>query len=88
MDRHYCEERKNAGILVVPTGGGKTAIAARSLLQRYIRLCVTKLIDGKPVIPEQLGRGSRASPVLSIISSHGAPNTLITLIRASFRPHH
>jgi superfamily II DNA or RNA helicase len=37
MDRHYCEERKTAGILVVPTGGGKTAIAARWLLQRYVR---------------------------------------------------
>jgi superfamily II DNA or RNA helicase len=37
MDHHYCEERKKAGILVVPTGGGKTAIAARWLLQRYVR---------------------------------------------------
>jgi superfamily II DNA or RNA helicase len=37
MDRHYTEKEKRAGILVVPTGGGKTAIAARWLLQRHVR---------------------------------------------------
>jgi superfamily II DNA or RNA helicase len=29
LDKHFQERGKRAGILVVPTGGGKTAIAAR-----------------------------------------------------------
>jgi len=37
MDRHYTEGGKQAGVLVVPTGGGKTAIAARWLLERHVR---------------------------------------------------
>ena len=37
MDRHFTEKGKHAGILVVPTGGGKTAIAARWLLQHHVR---------------------------------------------------
>jgi superfamily II DNA or RNA helicase len=36
MDRHFTEKAKQAGILVVPTGGGKTAIAARWLLRHHI----------------------------------------------------
>ncbi|HRG94682.1 MAG TPA: DEAD/DEAH box helicase [Polyangiaceae bacterium] len=36
MSRYYGDERKKAGILVVPTGGGKTAIASRWLLQHHI----------------------------------------------------
>lgn len=35
MTRHFA--RKNEGMLVVPTGGGKTAIAARWLLAHHIR---------------------------------------------------
>jgi superfamily II DNA or RNA helicase len=37
MDRHFTEKGKQAGILVVPTGGGKTAIAARWLLGGHVR---------------------------------------------------
>jgi len=37
MDRHFTEKGKQAGILVVPTGGGKTAIAARWLLKGHVR---------------------------------------------------
>jgi len=36
LTRHFHDEKKPAGILVVPTGGGKTAIAARWLLQNHI----------------------------------------------------
>jgi ATP-dependent helicase IRC3 len=36
LARYFHEEKKKAGILVVPTGGGKTAIAARWLLQNHI----------------------------------------------------
>lgn len=36
LSRYFLEDRKNAGILVVPTGGGKTAIAARWLLQHHV----------------------------------------------------
>ncbi|MHB1559291.1 MAG: DEAD/DEAH box helicase [Isosphaeraceae bacterium] len=35
LDRHFVEKRKPAGILVVPTGGGKTQIAVRWLLQKH-----------------------------------------------------
>ncbi len=43
LDRHYVERGKTSGILVVPTGGGKTAIASRWLLERHVR-------DGKRVL--------------------------------------
>ena len=36
LARYFHEDKKTAGILVVPTGGGKTAIAARWLLQNHI----------------------------------------------------
>lgn len=36
LGRYFHEDKKKAGILVVPTGGGKTAIAARWLLQHHI----------------------------------------------------
>lgn len=36
LTRYFHDEKKTAGILVVPTGGGKTAIAARWLLQNHI----------------------------------------------------
>lgn len=36
LARYFHEDKKKAGILVVPTGGGKTAIAARWLLQHHI----------------------------------------------------
>src|SRR5262249_28651247 len=37
LDRHYGDKGKHAGILVVPTGGGKTAIASRWLLQHKVQ---------------------------------------------------
>jgi len=37
MDRHFTEQGKQAGIRVIPTGGGKTAIAARWPLQGRVR---------------------------------------------------
>jgi ATP-dependent helicase IRC3 len=36
LAKYFHDEKKTAGILVVPTGGGKTAIAARWLLQNHI----------------------------------------------------
>ncbi len=36
LARYYTDDKKPAGILVVPTGGGKTAIAARWLLEHHI----------------------------------------------------
>lgn len=36
IERYFRGDKKLAGILVVPTGGGKTAIAARWLLQNHI----------------------------------------------------
>jgi superfamily II DNA or RNA helicase len=36
LGRYFHEDKKKAGILVVPTGGGKTAIAARWLLKNHI----------------------------------------------------
>ena len=37
MDRHFIgEAKKKAGMMVVPTGGGKTTIAARWLLKNYV----------------------------------------------------
>jgi superfamily II DNA or RNA helicase len=36
LEKYFHHDNKPAGILVVPTGGGKTAIAARWLLQHHI----------------------------------------------------
>jgi superfamily II DNA or RNA helicase len=36
LGKYYHDDKNKAGILVVPTGGGKTAIAARWLLQNHI----------------------------------------------------
>lgn len=36
LGKYFHDDKKPAGILVVPTGGGKTAIAARWLLQHHI----------------------------------------------------
>jgi superfamily II DNA or RNA helicase len=36
LGKYFHDDKKKAGILVVPTGGGKTAIAARWLLQNHI----------------------------------------------------
>lgn len=36
ITRHFVDEKKPAGMLVVPTGGGKTAIASRWVLQNHI----------------------------------------------------
>jgi len=36
LGKYFHDEKKQAGILVVPTGGGKTAIAARWLLTNHI----------------------------------------------------
>ena len=37
MTAHYLQEGKQAGIVVVPTGGGKTVLAAHWLLEHHIR---------------------------------------------------
>lgn len=37
LDRHFVEKAERAGVLVVPTGGGKTQIAVRWLIQKQIR---------------------------------------------------
>ena len=37
MTRHFIEEQKRAGLIVVPTGGGKTVLAAHWLLAHHIR---------------------------------------------------
>lgn len=36
LDRHYLENGRETGIVVVPTGGGKTAIAAHWLLRQHV----------------------------------------------------
>lgn len=36
MDRHYLEQAKPAGLVVLPTGGGKTVVAAHWLLRNVI----------------------------------------------------
>jgi superfamily II DNA or RNA helicase len=36
MTRHFIDEKKPAGMLVVPTGGGKTAIASRWVLEHQV----------------------------------------------------
>ena len=36
LTKHYRDQKKQAGVLVVPTGGGKTAIAARWLLSNHV----------------------------------------------------
>lgn len=37
LHKHFIQEKKQTGILVVPTGGGKTAIATRWLLPHHIQ---------------------------------------------------
>ena len=37
MTAHYLNEGKNAGLIVVPTGGGKTVLAAHWLLEHHVR---------------------------------------------------
>lgn len=37
MSRHFLDEGKKAGIVVVPTGGGKTKLAERWLLSNHVR---------------------------------------------------
>lgn len=37
MTAYYLQQRKNAGLVVVPTGGGKTVLAALWLLQHHIQ---------------------------------------------------
>ena len=37
MTAHFLDKKKQAGLVVVPTGGGKTVIASRWLLQNHIR---------------------------------------------------
>lgn len=37
MSRHFLDESKKAGIVVVPTGGGKTKLAERWLLSNHVR---------------------------------------------------
>lgn len=36
MDRHYLRGQKQSGVVIVPTGGGKTQLAARWLLQNWV----------------------------------------------------
>ena len=36
LEKHFDDNKKKSGILVVPTGGGKTAIATRWLMQHHI----------------------------------------------------
>jgi ATP-dependent helicase IRC3 len=36
MTAHFLSEKKKAGLIVVPTGGGKTFLAAHWLLNRHI----------------------------------------------------
>jgi superfamily II DNA or RNA helicase len=36
ITRHFIDQKKPAGMLVVPTGGGKTAIASRWVLQHHV----------------------------------------------------
>jgi superfamily II DNA or RNA helicase len=36
MDRHYLDERRPAGLVVLPTGGGKTVVAADWLLRNVV----------------------------------------------------
>ena len=37
MTTHFFDKKNQAGVVVVPTGGGKTVIASRWLLQNHIR---------------------------------------------------
>lgn len=37
MDKHYIDANKNRGMVVLPTGAGKTTVAAYWLMQKYIR---------------------------------------------------
>lgn len=36
MDRHYLRGQNRSGVVIVPTGGGKTQLAARWLLQNWV----------------------------------------------------
>ena len=36
MDRHYVDQRRQAGLAVLPTGGGKTVVAAHWLLRNVV----------------------------------------------------